>query len=407
MTRSRSSISTKSCLLACCGCLLWSASARSQDISEGVQIHGFVSQSLVHTTDNNVGGNSDDDIAWDLREMGANLSWRPSPDWLVSPQALARWAGASDEGDLRLDYGFVDHTFHADGENQYGIRLGKVKNPYGFFNTTRDVAHTRPGILLPQAVYIDELRNTFLAAPGASLNGIHFFEDSQLEWTFNAVRPEVDAKSLTRYMATNFPGHFEGRTSWLGQALWERDGGSWRAGLTLGNIKMAYEPASVRDLAPGRIALHTGVLSLERNMASWSLTGEYARINQIRGGFLPSVPNAALDKDTTVEAAYLQSSWRFRPRWRAYLRYEVLYLDRNDRNGREFQSLPGGAGVPNIQRFSRDKVVGLRYDPTTAWALSAEFHDVDGTAWLPRIDNPAPEMERRWQMLLLQAAWRF
>jgi hypothetical protein len=387
--------------LVFCGSLAWGAPAFAQELGEGLQAHGFISQSVAHTSDNNVGGDSDDGMAWELREMGANLSWRPSPDWLISGQALARWAGASDEGELRLDYGFVDRTLFADGDTQIGLRLGKVKNPYGFFNTTRDVAHTRPGILLPQAVYIDELRNTFLAAPGMSLNGNSFFEESSLEWIFNVVRPEVDADSITRYMVTKFPGHFEGRPSWLAQALWDHDGGHWRMGLTLGNVKMKYQP-NPPDLGPGDIALHTGVLSLEHNTESWTLTGEYMLTRQIRDGF--GVP--ALDKDTTVEAGYLQGIWRFAPRWQTYMRYEALYLDRSDRNGKDFWRLSGFT-VPTIQRFSRDKVIGIRYDPNTAWALSAEYHDVDGTAWLPRIDNPPQQMQRRWDMLLLQAAWRF
>jgi hypothetical protein len=51
--------------------------------------------------------------------------------------------------------------------------------------------------------------------------------------------------------------------------------------------------------------------------------------------------------------------------------------------------------------------VGVRYDHNSSWALSAEYHDVDGTAWLPRLDNPAAQMQQRWQMFLLQAAYRF
>lgn len=163
MMRSRSSPFNKALLALYV--LLHVIPAAAQELGDGVQAHGFVSQSLVYTSDNNVGGDSDDGIASELRELGANLSWRVHPDWLISAQALARWAGSSDEGDLRLDYGFVDHTLYSNGEDQLGIRIGKIKNPYGFYNTTRDVAHTRPGILLPQAVYIDELRNTFLAAP--------------------------------------------------------------------------------------------------------------------------------------------------------------------------------------------------------------------------------------------------
>jgi predicted RNA-binding protein with TRAM domain len=377
--------------------------AQAQELGDAVQAHGFVSQGLVHTSDNNLGGDSDDSVVTDLRELGANLSWRPNSDWMFSGQVLARWAGESDEGKARLDYGFVDHTLFANGEDQVNVRVGKVKNPFGFYNTTRDVAHTRPGILLPQSIYIDELRDTFLAAPGVSFNGNNYLSNSFLEWSVNLIRPEVDARSLTHYMLTNQPGHFEGDASWLTQALWEQQGGAWRMGLTLGNVKMRYKTTPLDYLKPGRIKLHTGVLSLEHNREDWSFTGEYALTRQIRDGF---VTFPILDIDTTVEAGYLQGLWRFAPGWQAYARYEALYLDRNDRNGKVFSALTGGM-LPVFQRFSHDKVLGIRYDPDQSWALSAELHLVDGTAWLPRIANPSAQMQQDWDMLLLQAAWRF
>ena len=84
------------------------APAEALELGQGVQAHGFFSQSLVYTSDNNFGGNSDDGVATAMREIGGNLSWRPSSDWLLSGQVLARWAGESDNGKLRLDYAWLE-----------------------------------------------------------------------------------------------------------------------------------------------------------------------------------------------------------------------------------------------------------------------------------------------------------
>ncbi|MBM4180167.1 MAG: hypothetical protein FJ209_01255 [Betaproteobacteria bacterium] len=111
--------------------LCWALSATSataQELGDGLQLHGFLSQAVVRSSDNNVGGDSASKVAWDMREMGVNMSWRPNPDWLVSGQALARWAGDADDGDLRLDYGFIDYTFLTYGDDRAGLRCAWARS---------------------------------------------------------------------------------------------------------------------------------------------------------------------------------------------------------------------------------------------------------------------------------------
>lgn len=199
MTRSISSrLSNLARLLATC-LAFGPGPALAAMLGEDVQVHGFVSQSIVHTGDNHFGGDSDDSLAFDMRELGINLSWRPDPDWMLSAQAVSRWAGETDDGSPRLDYGFLDRALLS-GENRLGIQIGKVKRPYGLFNVTRDVAHTRPGVLLPQSIYLDLIRNFVLAAPGASIYGGHEWPSSSLSWQASLMRPEVDDRDLTQFM---------------------------------------------------------------------------------------------------------------------------------------------------------------------------------------------------------------
>lgn len=395
--------------------LLWlctflsASSAHAQELGHDVQAHGFVSQSLVYTSDNNLGGNSDDGLASAIRELGANLSWRPNPDWLVSGQALARWAGESDEGELRLDYGFVDRTLVADGEKQIGIRLGKIKNPYGFSNTTRDVAHTRPGVVMPQSIYLDRMRNFFLAAPGVSLYGNQEDFNTSFSWQVSALRPEVSDDDLTNFMLGMDAGKFKGKNSWLGQAMLELGGGRWRAGISLGEMAMGYQPGPVGDpYLSGNHRLPTWVLSFEHNTEDWSATAEYSQTEVKTRGYGASLLADFIHKGTTTEAWYVQLTRRFTPAWQGYLRYDVLYLNKDDRNGSAFIQEPfvTFSGIPSYHRFAKDWTVGIRYD-WNAWAFSAEWHRVDGTAWISELDTPANESIRHWDMLLMQAAWRF
>ena len=106
-----------------------------------------------------------------------------------------------------------------------------------------------------------------------------------------------------------------------------------------------------------------------------------------------------------IQAAYLQGEWRFRPAWELMLRHDLFYRDKHDRNGRQFAA---ATGLPAHNMYARDTTVGLRWDTTPNLMLRAEFHHVDGTAWLPGPDNPVFfSREQRWNMWLLQAAYRF
>lgn len=366
------------------------------DLGDTAQIHGFVSQAAVVSDHYDVGGNSSDGIALGLREIGANVSWRPTPDWLLSAQALMRWAGIADDGELRLDYGFVDRTLMSD-DYRLGIQLGKIKNPYGFYNTTRDVAHTRPGVIMPQSIYLDRIRHFVLAAPGFSLYGEGEYEVGTLSWQASMLRPEVDDVELEYVILQGErPGRFKGDNSWFAQALWETDGARWRAGLSLSKMAMHYDPGP-DSLLGGKTRLQTAVLSIQHNREEWSFTGEYAQTKSRNRNY----GSPLLEQDNTVEAYYIQADWRFRPRWQAYARYDALYIDKNDRKGQRFSA---ATGLPAHLIYSEDKTLGLRFDPDKSWAIFLEMHRVEGVAWLPRIQASGP---KEWNLLLFEVAYRF
>jgi hypothetical protein len=60
----------------------------------------------------------------------------------------------------------------------------------------------------------------------------------------------------------------------------------------------------------------------------------------------------------------------------------------------------------NPQTFAQEWVVGTRYD-LHSWTFSAELHKVKGTLWVSPLDTPTINQKENWDMILLQAAWRF
>ena len=366
-----------------------------------VQVHGFFSQAAVHTDANDVGGNSRNGVGLDMREMGANISFRPNGDWLFSAQALARWAGNTDEGDPRVDYAFVDHTLSSGEGSRVGLQIGKVKNPYGLYNMTRDVAHTRPSITMPQSIYLDRVRDFYLASPGISLYGNHAHEAWETNWRLNVMQPEADSVDQ-EYLAMlrDAPGSFRGRNSWLGQWMAERDGGRLRIGLTIGVVKNQYRPGAVDPLTAGESTFKPTLLSLEWNEEMWSLAAEYGQVKSISKNYGPF--GAAIEQPNTVEAWYLQGTYRINPQLQIYLRRDELYLDKDDKNGAQF----AGPGRPAHLKYAKDWVLGVKRE-WNAWALSGEIHSIDGTAWLSPLDTPILGQKGTWHMFLLQAAYRF
>ena len=145
----------------------------------GLQLHGFLTQGFVKTDANRFFGPSDKG-SFQFTEIGLNGSLRPIPDLLLSGQVLARRAGEMYNGSPTIDFALARWDFLDSAQNTAGISIGRLKNPLGLYNRTRDVAHTRPGVFVPETVYFDKVRNLEHASDGAMLHLAHFTDIGQL-----------------------------------------------------------------------------------------------------------------------------------------------------------------------------------------------------------------------------------
>ena len=83
-----------------------------------------------------------------------------------------------------------------------------------------------------------------------------------------------------------------------------------------------------------------------------------------------------------------------------FCRYDVLFTDRKDRNGKEFAALSGRPA--RHSRFAKDITVGLRWNVTPSFMLRAEYHRVNGTAWISTLDNPDPaNTSQHWNLFAI------
>jgi hypothetical protein len=385
---------------------VFSLSARlawAVDFLDGdLQLHGFFSLTLVNTSDNNFFGQSDDQISNEYSEVGANASWRLTPDLQLSAQLLSHRAGGTDDGDVRLDYGLLDWTMTSSEEGRSGMRVGRIKTAYGLYNKTRDVPFTRPSIILPQSIYFDRTRNLTVSADGVELFVERYHENGSLSASFAYGQPQTNTEAATvALVGLNPPGHLDSKLAPDFQVIYEGAGGKYRLGFTALHLDLRYKPGYSDRLGAGRFKLTPLIFSAQYNAEKWSLTSEYASRRISVTDFGPYFYNG----DALGESYYLQATYRLAPKWEALLRYDVYYADKGDRTGKDFAA---ATRLPAFTRYAKDWTAGVRFDVTPQFMLRAEVHHVDGTGFLAVQDNPNPQdLRRYWDSFMLLGSFRF
>ncbi len=367
---------------------------------DDLSVHGFAAQHYITTDDNSFFGDSEDG-SFEFWELGINTLWRPLNNLQFAAQAVARDAGKTDDGKPRLDYAFVDYAFSQRSTGASGVRLGRVVNPLAFYNDTRDIVATRPGILLPQSVYFDVNRNFALSSDGGQL--YHEVNNDLGAYTFQlgVFEPRMEDPDFEpAIFFQEVPGQLEGAASWMARILYEHDLGRIRLGLTAAEINVDYEPGTNDPIAPGEFHFIPYILSAQYNDENWSLTAEYARRSTELEKFklLPDI-------DFTGSSYFVQGTYRLRPTLEAFLRYDELIWNNDDKDGKAFESL---TGLPHYSRFAKDWTIGLRWDVSPRVMLRTELHQVNGTGWLSLLENTSPmDTDQHWQLFALSASIRF
>lgn len=349
-----------------------------------LQYHGFLSQGYIRTDHNRFFGDSDNG-SFEFTELGANVTASPVSNLRLSAQLNFRRAGENAPEEVQLDYGFVDYRVVDGSEQRLGMRLGRIKNPYGFYNETRDVAATRPSVLLPQSIYSDPLRDVWHSAD--AIGGYYYHSFGGLEFKFDGIygRSEAIGETVARVRLPGYDADLDSRYVSLGRASLGDDTGSWKLAYTFGKTAMDFSTSAPIKLQRGQVREAINLLSAEYLLEKWIFTAEYQQLETwSRAETVPAVLGVS-------ESWYLQTTWLFHPRWRLLARYDQYAPDRDASAMR-----------------TRDLTLGLRYDRDRHWMAALEIHEVEGTAWLSPADNRGlDELERDWRMLAAVLSYRF
>ncbi len=376
-------------------------------LPKNVQLHGFLTQNYIVTTDNSFfGKTSKKGGSFGFREVGVNLSWLIKPRLQGAVQLLSRFAGEEDDGSVTIDFALLDYRLYSTGSTEWGVRGGRIKNDFGLYNETRDVAFTRPSAILPQSIYFDAHREVALSSDGVGLYGAYRNAQNEFKWSFAFRKPLVKNAGLELSMlGGDRPGSLAPVDIFVNHLLYERDGGRLILSYNYVQFNFRYVAGDNDISDSGNMQIAFNVFSFQYNNFNWSFTSEYALRSFEGDNSIIYIP-AALSK-FTGEAYYLQTAYHFKKNWKALLRYDVIFIDKKDRDGASFETLTQGR-IPAYNRFAKDWTIGLEWEPKQNWLLRIEKHWVNGTAWLPVTDNPDRlKVKQNWRMFILQLSYKF
>lgn len=379
--------------------LISTASAYSFGHLDSIKVHGFASQGYFLSSENNIYGESSKHRgALGLTETGINVSYKPLHNLRLAAQGIYRHAGNVNE-DAQLDYALLDWTFLSHNDLRIGVRLGRVKTPFGLYNETRDVAFTRPSITLP-SIYFERSRDLLLSS-----DGLQFYADKgtpigNLSFQLNAGQLGEELDELQdAVLGQGALGKLENELGYLAKLAYESTSGATRLAFSFDNFDMKYEPGSGDFLDDGNINFQQFLLSAQQHIGPVTFTGEYLRQENIFENFGPFYPKTA----PVSESYYIQADYRFNQQFKGYSRYDVLYLNKDDKQP---DVLP--SGVSPHMTFNKSYMVGLQWTPASQWMLQAEYHRHNGASSLSFADNPNPAaIKQHWSVFALQVSYRF
>ncbi|WP_028471373.1 hypothetical protein [Neptunomonas japonica] len=386
------------------GFLFISCNALAQEGLSDWYWGGFLTQGLSLSDSNNFAGKSSEKVSSDFREFAVNATWRATSQLHLAGQVMSRKFGAVDDGELQFDYLLADFGLSSDVSREYGVRIGRVKLPYGFYNETRDVAFTRPSIALPQSIYFNTTRELQLSADGMVLYGNFPVADMRLDIDVLIGRPRGSVNTEYAYFRTDFSGKFEDDLGILSRVSLVDSADAWLVGITLGQFDLVYHPGVLGELGleEGGGSIDVAILGGQYNTESLSFTAEYMLLRVDRSDL-----GGAFERNgkSTSKSYYLQTEYRFAKNWDLMLRYDVFFLNKNDRNGFKAEQR---SGRPAYAQWAKDYSLGIGWQASSNMSFRAEWHSIKGTGWLAIQDNlDASKLEKDWNLYLLQAAYRF
>jgi hypothetical protein len=382
-----------------------------------VQIHGFISQGFISSTENNFVADSKDGT-FEFNEMGINFSKKLTSRLHIGLQLFARDFGATGDNEVKIDWALVDYRI----VDWLGLRFGQLKAPRGFYNEYRDVDALRTFIFLPQSIYKEILRDITLSIQGGGLYGLidmHAAGQLTYQALYGTQTIEGHNNRLVEALSGIAISAFENDSNdldvkYIGSLAYDTPVTGLRLGVSYDNIEMKITGHSTQDVlgivpvnTPVDIsidAFENWVYSLEYAWQNLTIMAEYLDSNMEFGVTVAPV----IDQEGTVE----QSGWYVGATYRLTDWFEVgaYYSDLESESDLPLISLP------DYYEQLTDICATTRLDLNEYWTLKLEYHTFTGAKGLSSMDNPSGtisdafgvgDFEKDWTMFVAKLTVAF
>lgn len=383
-----------------------------------IDIHGFLSQGILKSWDNNYIKNSKDGT-FELNELGINFGTDLSDKLHLGLQLFSRDYGDVGNNKVVVDWAYADYRW----QDWLGLRVGRIRLPLGLYNETRDVDMLRTNVLLPQSVYNEELRDNLALVQGLGtygslpLDALGMLNYQVLYGGLDVATDSGGAKKVKELYPTSELSDIQIPTLFDAQLIWDTPVDGLRAGVTYVELDLDMDIAVQRDTAMGPFTIPAGsTLYSETDLAFTVGSLEYTHNNLIlaaevsinRRRMLLRTPNPPSGPGFVDQGVfepvgyYISGAYRFTDWFELGAYYSVIYQDKDDKGGSYYTA----KGQSAYNAWEKDKVLSVRFDLSDNWVFKLEGHLIDGTANKPGRINSAP-LKRNWNLVVAKVTYSF
>jgi len=359
----------------------------------GIDIHGFVSQGYMCSSDYNYILYDSKGGSFQFTEIGINFSKDLTDKLRIGIQILARDLGDIGNLDPLIDWAYADYRW----KDWLGLRVGILKVPNGLYNESRDIDMLRTSILLPSAVYNEGFREFYMGLSGVGLYGsvpLGGLGDLDYQALMGTQNIDGDDSGIARDIendlrhtpfATLDITDIDVGDMYIGSLQWRSPWGL-RLGGTLNYLSFdagGEIPPGIPTVVLEAYNLRNYTASIEYTWENLIVAAEYWNLEFDRKVYQTPGPPFPVDTGTTEkEGWYVSASYRVNDWFEVGSYYSVLYPDATDHDG---DDLPVFAN--DDEAWSKDIALSTRFDINEYWTFKMEGHRIDGKGNVYLADN--------------------